>query len=802
MVAHDDSQWRLVRSTFEECLELDSAARAARLAEVEPGVRTEVVALLDVHQANVDRLQPDQMHQSLVDASRAPVAIGSRIGGYHVVEVIGRGGMGTVFLAEQQQPRRRVAIKLLDAHMTGGETERRFRLEAELLGRLQHSGIARIHEAGVHEEVSRGTIVRWPFFAMEYVEGGVTLDGWRAAASRSEREVLELFLQICIAVQHAHERGVVHRDLKPHNVLVDPAGRPRVIDFGIARVLGADSGPQDRTRTGELLGTLRYMSPEQIRGESITVDTRTDVHALGVMLFELLTGAVPFDLAGKGLPEVGATIVEAEPELLRVRMPDANADLELLLATAMAKDPAQRYGSAGSLAEDLQRYLAREPISARPPSLKYQVTMFARRRRGLVIAIAALLFVSTVGGATSLIYALRAHRAEERAVSEGRDKADAMRRVFDSAIATVLDVPRRLAELPGATRLRAEVIEKAFEQLRFVEQNASLDTPMRLSLARAYLDLAGVQGGDFVGNLGDRSAALASLRAAREHVDQALVAASRDPVALFLLFDIEFQAIAITWNSDRDPVRSQEHWNTARTAVMRLREVVPPADLRLTRSEARLAMQRGHQELAGREFAAAIAHFRAALKIFRAVAKRSGSSLADRATVAEVLRFIGIAAQAAHDPNAAIAAFDECTRVLAEVVEQGGSIGPKRLLAMTRTQLGYLLASRGKSDQGEAEMRAGYLELERLHDRDRANAGLKTSLAQAAQRLGDHLSIQARYDEDPERARELYSEARQLAMRGLDIARRLRETSRDMVNIFVIAECERIQLICDDALRR
>jgi serine/threonine protein kinase len=456
------ADWCSVRTLFEQCLELDQADRARHLQRAAVAVRDEVESLLRERDQNAGRLDPDHCHGALLTATTAAASPGSRIGPYRIVAVIGRGGMGTVYLAQEGQPQRQVALKVLAAAVSGSEAERRFRLEAELLGRLRHDGIAQIYAADVHEQQTDLGTVRWPFFAMEYVEGANTLAAWAAARPRGERELLVVFLQVCAAVQHAHERGVVHRDLKPQNVLIGPGDRVKVIDFGIARSIDRPAPvPGALTHTGQLLGTLHYMSPEQIRGDGAAIDTRTDVHALGVVLYELLTGRLPFDLDGRSLPDIGRVICEAEPRPLRAVRPDLDADLELILATAMAKQPQRRYSTAGSLAEDLERHLQREPIRARPPSLGYQLAMFARRRRGLVTAVAALLLVSTVGGATSLLFMVRAQHAERQAVLDSQQKAAAMRVIFDSAMRTVLELPDQLSAAPDATRLKRKVLEDA-----------------------------------------------------------------------------------------------------------------------------------------------------------------------------------------------------------------------------------------------------------------------------------------------------------------------------------------------------
>ncbi|MCA8953829.1 MAG: serine/threonine protein kinase [Planctomycetes bacterium] len=789
--------WQTVRELFESCVDLELAARTDRLAAADPMVRAEVETLLLDHARSGDRLQPDLLHRAVLDAFGMPVAVGDSIAGYRLVGVLGRGGMGTVFRAEQERPRREVAIKLLDTVFAGGDAERRFQLEAEVLGRLQHEGIARIHSAGVHEERTAAGVVRLPYFVMEYVPDALTIDVWRGAADRSEAEVLGLFAQLCTAVQHAHERGVVHRDLKPHNVLVDGSGRVRVIDFGIAR--GPGNEERGLTRTGDLIGTLRYMSPEQVRGEPL-VDTRTDVHALGVILFELLAQRSPFDVQGRSLPEAGRILAETSPQPLRACLPAADADLELILATAMAKDPGRRYGTAGALGEDLARYRARQPISARPPSATYQLAMFARRRKALVFGGLAFLAVAIGGGVTSAVYALRAHRSEVRAVAEAAQKAAAVRRVFDGAIATVLDVPKKLVGVPGATALRRDVIAAAFEQLEFVAHEAPLDDDMRVSLARAYLDLAGVQGASAVGNVGDKAAAQASLDLALEHARHVAAARPDDRSAFGLLFEVEMSVAEFDWRYDRAG-RFEDSWDAVRATLERLRVLSEAEDPRLLNATATVLVQEGHLGLARREPAVAVEHFRAAIERYRRAGQQTEVGRRERLRMALARRFEAIACELSGDAAAARAALEAAIESMAFAADHPEDVLARQLVATLQMEYGVALVDAGELAAGEAQMRAACAEHERLFAADPQNAAAASTLAASVHRLADHLATAAAATADAAERRREFTAARALAVRGLELALPLRERSRDMVNVLVVAECERIRDLCDEALR-
>ncbi|MCG3130231.1 MAG: Serine/threonine-protein kinase PknD [Phycisphaerae bacterium] len=407
------------------------------------------------------------------DAPRAVMP--EMIGPYKVIRLLGQGGQGLVYEAVQPDPHRRVALKVVrGGRFVDPQNIRLFEREVQTLARMRHPAIGAIYEAGITPEGLR-------YFAMELIEGRPITRYVRESRLELPRR-LRLFRDVCLAIHHAHQRGVIHRDLKPTNVLVDNAGQPKVLDFGLARVAGEHAGAgRTFTGMGNVLGTLPYMSPEQASGRSDEIDVRCDVYSLGVVLYELLTGRLPLVTRSKLPHEAVRQICEEEPPRPSTLDRALRGDPEAIILKALAKDPQQRYQSAAALADDIDRCLAGQPITARPPNTRYQLYTLIRRHK-LAFASATAIFLLTCGSAVwvSLLYSSASREAR---------KATQINQFLQTMLSSYDPYNPK-----GQTTTVHEVLREATQRIETdVEMAREVEAAIRETIGNTYLSLGRYQ---------------------------------------------------------------------------------------------------------------------------------------------------------------------------------------------------------------------------------------------------------------------------------------------------------------------
>ncbi|MGD0297709.1 MAG: protein kinase [Bryobacteraceae bacterium] len=512
-------EWGKVRGILEQVLDLAPEQRAEYLESAcsgDPALRQEVDSLIaSDKQASTDFLEPGAFAAPILDGASiaAESLAGRRIGAYQIVEEIGQGGMGSVYRAirADDQYRKQVAIKLVRGGVGDAFRRHRFKAERQILANLDHPNIARLLDGGALEDGQ-------PYVVMEYIQGQ-PIDKFCDSRGLPVAERLQLFRTVCSAVAYAHQHLVIHRDIKPDNILVTDSGEPKLLDFGIAKILD----PEDLVGSGNATVTVlrpmtpEYASPEQVRGEPIT--TASDVYSLGVVLYGLLTGQRPYPGTSRVPHEIAQAVCEAQPEKpstavdreeakpenrekLRRRL---KGDLDNIVLKALRKEPERRYASVEQFSEDIRRHLKGLPVIARPDTFWYRAGKFVNRNKASVAGL-ALAAVALIAG---LVIALRQTYVarEERARAEQR--FNDVRALANSLLFEVHDA---IQNLPGSTAARKLIVDRALRYLDALAKEAKGNLSLQRELAAAYQKVGDVQGGFREANLGDTPGATVSYR--------------------------------------------------------------------------------------------------------------------------------------------------------------------------------------------------------------------------------------------------------------------------------------------------
>lgn len=474
---------RQVEHLFHQAVDLEPSMQADFVRHHcggDEALRDELMSLLRVHQQSGHQLQ--SLHFDDCDCSMDGAVPPQRIGAYTIVRLIARGGMGSVYEANQEHPKRRVAIKVLRRWLVAPGLLRRFGYESQALAQLQHPNIAQVLEAGTFHDAHDGT---QPFFVMEFIEGEPITE-YAQRCGLSQRKRIELFFQVIDAVQFAHEKGLIHRDLKPPNILVNGRGLVKVIDFGIAQTIESDPTIATmHTEAGQLLGTLQYMSPEQCDGHPHAVDVRSDVYSLGLILYELLYQRRPYEVSDTTIIRAARIISEQAPTHPSSVNRRWRGDLETIVLKTLEKEPARRYRTAESLRQDLVRFLNNLPITAKPASAWDRSVKFVRRNRAATAAGAMALITLVAATIVSASMAIGEHRARTEAERQTLI-AQVVNEFLTNDLLAAAD-PNNSASRDITMR---EVLDSASERVegRF-EKEPVVEAAIRMTIGSTYVSL-------------------------------------------------------------------------------------------------------------------------------------------------------------------------------------------------------------------------------------------------------------------------------------------------------------------------
>ena len=678
-------RWQLLKAIFQAAKNLPPDEQRKYLDTAcasDSTLRAEAEALLAA-----DREQTTSRNEIREATSPGAIA-GSRIGAYEILHEIGKGGMAKVYAAARvdQQFQKLVAIKIVRPGVDFGEIVRRFRHERQLLAGLEHPNIARLLDGGVTEQ-------GLPYLVMEYIEG-VRIDRYADAHNLSLTERLVLIRQVCSAVQYAHQNLVVHRDLKPGNILVSPEGAPKLLDFGIAKLLRPSyyGDDLDVTLPNAQPMTPEYASPEQIRGESVT--TASDVYSLGVLLYVLVTGRHPFEEQRSNAAALSTAILEEVPakpsaavaqglagEAQKGRerwVRELRGDLDTIVLMALRKEPQRRYRSVEHLADDLGRYMEGRPVSARKDTAWYRAGKFVRRHRAGTLAAAVAVVALLTSSAAAIYSAVNARRERataERRFEEGRQFARFVLFQLDGAMQS------------GITPARKLMVERALEYLNGLEKDSAGDASLEQEAAEGYLKVGDLQGNLFGPNLGDSSAAKKSYERA---LDIAQRGARTNP---------------------------QERWP---------RHVEAMANIKL-----------GNLFSTGGGRQQALEHYRKAENL---LGPSAGLDPQAKSDLLELLARIGFTELQMGDAHAALETYVRYRKLaqeLADAEANGASEQTRRAVAYGYERVGYLTARTGATAEGLSDLRRALSAYQELAAASPENGAAQRDLASTYALIGD-----------------------------------------------------------------
>jgi serine/threonine protein kinase len=724
------ARWQRVRELFHACVELDPAQRDALLTQecsADSGLRKEVESLLASLAASSTFMETPAA--AAFSPSDEPSWIGRTLGVYKILSLLAAGGMGEVYRAIRADGLypQAVAIKLIRRELAGQVMMSRFRAEREILAALQHPNIARILDAGITE-------AGLPYIVMELIEGE-SIDRYCEHHGLSVRQRLELFIDVCAAVHFAHQHLTVHRDLKPGNILVTNDGVVKLLDFGIAKVLDADSSVEALTSLHAM--TPEYSSPEQIRGEPIT--TATDIYSLGVILYRLLTGRSPYRSLNSDPYALAREVCDTEPV-----KPSANVDeevsfsgkqlagdLDSIVLMALRKERDKRYESVQQFSADVQRYLDNRTVAARPRTWAYSASRFIARNRAVSLASALLLVVLLAG--------ILATQRQARIAAAERDRAQ---RHFDSvrqlANSFMFDIHDEIAKLPGSIKARQLLVNKALTYLDLLAHEPGGDAALQLELAEAYMRVGRVQGQVGYNNLGDHAAALRSFQQAIALLQRSL---GNDPASR-----PESLQLARAYNLASANLRAlgrpaeELEMISKEIDIMQRRVALFPDSLEVRAKLGagfyrRSQFRSGHGDPAG-----GIADGQRAVEMYEAIVAKA-PEYKHRDNLAFAYSNLAENQLKADDSASRAKGIDSLRKALATMreitVNKQGDVEGQRHLAVAAGELGAALGTEGQPHEGLPYVEEALPIFRTLYDADKTNRLARLDLAESEENAGN-----------------------------------------------------------------
>jgi non-specific serine/threonine protein kinase/serine/threonine-protein kinase len=726
-------RWQRVKDLLQDALALSPAERASFLATLggnDPALAREVDSLIAAHdeagtfivRPALARVDAAALVDRLQHSSRWS---GRRVGPYALVREIGHGGMGAVYLGVRadDEYRKQVAIKVVRAGFDSAFIEQRFRHERQILADLDHPNVARLIDGGSTDDGS-------PYFVMEFVDG-LPIDRYCHVNGLSVAARLALFLKVCGAVHYAHQRLVVHRDLKASNILVTGDGTPKLLDFGIAKLLAANAhAAEDRTLTVMRVMTLESASPEQVRGETIT--TSTDVYALGVMLHRLLTGRPPYEGATPTSHDLARAICEVDPRKPSESAMDVQTakelkgDLDTIVLKALQKDPARRYGTVEQFAEDITRHLEGRPVLARPDTLGYRATKFVSRHKAAV-AVAVLFVASLAAGIVATAWQMHVARVErgraERRFNDVRRMANSFLFEFHDAI----------ENLPGSTKARELVVRRATEYLDSLANDSAHDPSLERELAQAYDRVGDVRGLPSAANLGDSAGALRSHRIAVGLI-QPIAAANPDPAIqheLKTTYDHLFSILSMMGD-----ISGAMEYQRKALAIAETQAARNPSGAAEQRALGISLHTAGEAMVLVGDLPGALNCFTRETRIFEALLAANPSSANAQRNVAVAYKKVGAVLEKQGDKAAALVNYRKAIELDERRAQANtNNLEPLLDLSYGYASIGYTLASTGETAQSLESYGQALALRQRVSDADPNDVNARDAVARA------HLSI-------------------------------------------------------------